>query len=164
MTLVFSCYTLAAMKEETISAYALLGRFARLVKLWQQVEKRPRRFGIDEDLHSSEIHMIESIGENNAVCVSDMARLLGVTKGAVSQTVKKLERKGLLTKYPDPGNSSRVMLELTAKGKIAFYAHVHWHETMDGGFKEYLTHLPQEKILFLDEFLNILEGFFNKRA
>ena len=152
------------MTDETISAFALIGKFARLSKLWQQIEKQPRRFGIDEDLHSSEIHMIEAIGAHKAVCVSDMARLLGVTKGAISQTIKKLGHNGLVTKYPDPANSSRVMLALPAKGKVAFYAHLHWHEVMDGGFKEYLTQLPPDKIQFLDEFMTMIERFFIKRT
>ena len=108
--------------------------------------------------------MIEVLGQESALSVTDVAKRLGITKGAVSQTLKKLENKSLVIKSIDPGNSSRAQIELTAKGKIAYYAHEHWHETMDGGFKNYFTGLPQDKIRFLDEFLSVVEDFFENRV
>ncbi len=42
---------------------------------------------------------------------------LVTTKGTVSQTVKTLEQKGLLTKQPRPGQGRSVMLFLTKKAK-----------------------------------------------
>ncbi|MBN1635996.1 MAG: winged helix-turn-helix transcriptional regulator [Deltaproteobacteria bacterium] len=152
------------MKSNSISPFSILGKFARVVKMWQQLEKQPRRFGLDEDLHSSEIHLVEVIGSNDAVGVTDLAKLLGVTKGAVSQTLGKLVKKELVHKYTDPENSSKVVAELTSRGKIAYYAHEHWHQTMDGGFKEYFTNLPEDKIRFLDEFLSLIEAFLEKRT
>ena len=42
---------------------------------------------------------------------------LGITKGTVSQTVKALESKGLVTKRADSADRRRVQLALTAKGR-----------------------------------------------
>ena len=55
------------------------------------------------------------------------------------------------------------IIGLTNKGKTAFYAHKHWHETMDGGFKEYFYTLEQDKIDFLDQFLTRIENFLKQR-
>ncbi|MBI9077297.1 MAG: winged helix-turn-helix transcriptional regulator [Desulfatibacillum sp.] len=148
------------MKNTSPTPFSLIGKFVRVIKTWQALEKQPRKFGLDVDLHSSEIHLVEAVGHNEDMCVTDLADLMGVTKGAVSQTLKKLENKRLVAKIPDPANSSRVLVQLTAKGKVAFYAHQHWHETMDGGFKEYLFGMPQDKLIFLDEFLDKLLLFF----
>ena len=138
-------------------------RFKLVMKLAVQMEQTPRPFGTDEMLTSSEIHLVEIIGENGeSQSVTDLAGLLGVTKGAVSQTLKKLDKKGLTTKRPDPENSSRAIVELTTKGKTAFYAHRHWHETMDGGFKEYFLELNQDKLDFLIEFMNKVDNFMKK--
>ena len=138
-------------------------RFNTLVKLAAQLEKTPRRFGTDEPLSSREIHIIEASGDNGEIfSVTDLARLLGVTKGAISQNLKKMEKKGLTIKIEDPHNSSRSIVKLTSKGKAAYYAHRHWHETMDGGFKDYFSRLSQENISFLDEFLNQLDAFLDK--
>lgn len=152
------------MKDKQISPYAIIEKFSRVVKMWQQIEKQPRKFGIDEDLYSAEIHLIEVVGENKDMSVSELAGLMGITKGAISQTLKKLENKDLILKALDPSNSSRFLVKLTAKGKIAFYAHEHWHETMDGGFKAYFTGLPEEKLVFMDNFLTMLENFLGKRT
>jgi len=139
-------------------------RFLTIVKLAAQLEKTPRRFGTEEPLTSREIHIIESSGDNDeTLSVTDLARLLGITKGAVSQNLKKMEKKGLTSKIDDPQNSSRSIVKLTSKGKTAYYAHKHWHETMDGGFKAYFMDLDEEKIDFLLDFINKVEDFI-KRA
>jgi len=139
-------------------------RFNNLVKLAAQLEKTPRRFGTDEPLSSREVHIIEASGDNGETfSVTDLARLLGITKGAVSQNLKKMEKRGLTTKIQDPHNSSRSIVKLTSKGKTAYYAHKHWHETMDGGFKSYFMELSEEKVDFLIEFIVKSEDFI-KRA
>jgi len=139
-------------------------RFKTVVELAVQLEQAPRRFGTDERLTSTEIHLIEIIGDNDeAYSVTDLSKTLGVTKGAVSQNLKKTEKKGLTSKIVDSENSSRSIVKLTSKGKTAYYAHKHWHETMDGGFRDYFSNLNPERIDFLIEFLGKLE-IFMKRA
>lgn len=143
--------------------FSLFAKFMHVVKLSVQLEKIPRRFGTDEPLSSSEIRLIEIIGEKNALSVTSLAEWLNVTKGAVSQALKRLENKGLTEKTPDPENNSRSIIILTNKGKIAFYAHKHWHDTLDGGFKSYFESLEPEKTAFLHEFLDRFQSFLEKR-
>jgi DNA-binding MarR family transcriptional regulator len=149
------------MKDKTI--HSLHGTFLNIMKLSEELEKIPRKFGTDENLSSTEIHLIELIGENSDVSVTQLAKLQGVTKGAVSQNLKRLESKGFILKEEDPANSSRSIIGLTNKGKTAFYAHRHWHETMDDGYKEFFLSLNQQKIDFLNEVLTKVEGFLKKR-
>ena len=148
---------------EKHSLHTIYDRFKRVMKLATQLEQTPRPFGTEELLTATEIHLVEIIGENGeSLGVTDLAGLLGVTKGAVSQTLKKLEKKNLTTKNPDPENGSRAIVGLTTKGKTAFYAHRHWHETMDGGFKEYFQNLNQDRIDFVVKFLAKFEVFLQK--
>jgi DNA-binding MarR family transcriptional regulator len=138
-------------------------RFRSVVALAVRLEQTPRRFGTDEHLTSSEIHLIEIIGDNDeALSVTDLSKVLGVTKGAVSQNLKRTDNKGLTLKIEDPQNSSRSIVKLTSKGKTAYFAHKHWHETMDGGFKEFFLNLKPERIDFLIDFLAKLEIFLKK--
>jgi DNA-binding MarR family transcriptional regulator len=162
LTEVYRDYTLSVMKES--NAHIITERFYQLVKLANELEKTPRCFGTGELLKAREIHLVELIGDNDErLSVTDLSRLLEITKGAVSQNLKKLEKKGLVFKDEDPENLSRVMVKLTSKGKIAFFAHKHWHETMDGGFKEYFMGLNQDRIDFLIEFMQKV-GLFLERA
>ena len=66
-------------------------------------------------------------------------------------------------KEVDPANISRMTVSLSTKGKIAYYSHLQWHEAMDGGFREYFVNLPEDKIHFMGEFLQMLEQFLKKR-
>ena len=141
----------------------MVGKFGRVAKLWERLDKKPRPFGTGEDLSGAEIHLIEVVGQAEGLSVTDLGRRLGITKGAVSQTLKKLEGKEIIVKETDPSNSSRVTVYLSTKGRVAFFSHLHWHETMDGGFREYFMNLSEERIRFLDEFLTILEQFLKKR-
>jgi DNA-binding MarR family transcriptional regulator len=149
------------MKET--NAHLITEQFYQLVKLANKLEKTPRRFGTDEPLSGTEIHLLELIGDNDeSLSVSDLSRLLGITKGAVSQSLKRIENKGFISKEDDPENLSRLIVKLTFKGKTAYFAHKHWHESMDGGFKEYFLGLDQGKLDFLIEFMNKVEVFLKK--
>ena len=152
------------MKKMTTSPFSLAAKFSRLSELWQQQESKPRKFGTEDDLSGSEIHVIEVVGQNEGLSVTDLAKRLGVTKGAVSQKLKRLEAKELVVKEVDPTNTSRITISLSTKGKVAYYSHLQWHEAMDGGFRKYFVNLPEDKIRFLEEFLSLLEQFLKKRG
>ena len=106
------------------------------MRLAKALDKSPKQFGTDEFLSHSDIHLIEIIGDTEGLSVTDIGKILGITKGAVSQSLKKLEAKEYTAKEPDPENLSRSMVRLTTKGWTAFWAHKHWHEKMDGGFPQ----------------------------
>jgi DNA-binding MarR family transcriptional regulator len=152
------------MKEINTEMFnALQQKFARIVGLYEKLERTPRAFGTGELLTSSEIHLIETIGDQNEqLSVTDLANFIGITKGAVSQMLKKLEYKLLTKKYEDSENLSRSIVKLTSKGKAAYFAHKHWHETMDGGYENYYRGLDEDKVLFLLDFLTKVEDFLQR--
>jgi len=152
------------MERPRVSPFSLIAKFSRVSNLWQQLDSKPRKFGTENDLTGSEIHLIEVVGQSEGLSVTDLAKRLGITKGAVSQTLKKLDAKELIVKEVDPANTSRITVSLSTKGKVAYYSHLQWHEAMDGGFRNYFVNLPEDKIRFMDEFLSILEQFIKKRG
>ncbi len=78
------------MRMSTHNMHTIHDRFKQVMQLAVRMEQTPRSFGTDELLTSSEIHLVEIIGENGeSQSVTDLSGLLGVTKGAVSQTLKK---------------------------------------------------------------------------
>lgn len=149
------------MKHEQL---AIHGKFQSLMKLAIQLDRSPKRFGTGEMLTHSEIHLIEIIGDNEGLSVTDIGRYLGITKGAVSQSLKKLEAKHYTDKETDPDNQSRSIVSLTAKGWTAYWAHKHWHETMDGGFSDYLKNLKKEEFSVILAFLERVEDFLERRV
>ena len=82
----------------------IMEQFIRIVNKFNRFEKVPMDFGVEEMLYPSEIHTIEAIGNNSRINVSQLAELLGITKGAVSQMINKLVRKQFVKKTkPVPG-------------------------------------------------------------
>jgi len=69
-------------------------------------------------LHPSEVHLILVIADG-AVNATRIAERLGVTKGAVSQTLSRLEGKGMIVKERDPHNQNELVLSLTGPGERA---------------------------------------------
>jgi DNA-binding MarR family transcriptional regulator len=68
----------------------------------------------------SEIHLMLVIKEGTGTNATRIARELGVTKGAVSQTLSRLEKKGVLRKAKDPYKKNELTLTFTAFGARAF--------------------------------------------
>jgi len=91
--------------------------FIRLVHGYNAMEKLPVRHAKDFDLFHSERHMLDKAGENPGINVTEFARVVGVTKGAVSQVIKKLENKGLVRRYKKGNNDKEVFIDLTEKGE-----------------------------------------------
>lgn len=140
----------------------IIEKFMGIVRRTADLENRPWHFGTSETLYRSEMFLLELIGEREGLSVTEAADQLGITKGAVSQTLKKLDAKGLVEKQTDPDNSLRACLYMTNKGKSAYYAHKHWHEKIDDGFKDFFIGLGPENIAFLEDFLDQLDGFLDK--
>ena len=70
--------------------------------------------------YPSEIHLLLIIREKSATNATKMADELGVTKGAVSQTLTRLEKKGVLKKTKDPYKKNELTLSFTSFGTAAY--------------------------------------------
>lgn len=112
-----------------------------------------RHFNTDVDIFRSEIHIITLIGDSNQLHVSEIARKLGVTKGAVSQSIKKLEKKGLVQKFVDESNNTRLLVRLTEKGHIAYDGHEEHHQIHDREILSYLEALNEHELDMIITFI-----------
>lgn len=160
---VYHLYSFAMTEPHAQGRQKLHGKFQTIMALALKLDKTPKAFGTGQALSHAEIHLVEIVGDNPELSVTQIADLIGVTKGAVSQNLKRLEKKGLSTKTQDPENLSRALVTLTAKGQAAYWAHKHWHESMDGGFSRYLEGLTEEETAVIVGFLCRVEDFLSRR-
>lgn len=129
----------------------------RLVWKFIEVDKKTRFYGTDTQLFVSEIHIIKTIKENEGIHVTGLAEKLNITKGAVSQVLMKLERKGMIIKDVDIHNQSRLSLRLSAKGETAYIQHENYHKMFNQAVEKILEGAEQEKVAFLKNFLTSVE-------
>lgn len=129
-----------------------------VVYTFSNYDSKARNFGTDYKLSFSEIHMLEFIGNNNNTYVSQIADYNGITKGAVSQSISKLEKKGYLYKIIDDDNKSREFIRLTEKGKVAYDNHIFYHDKINKQVLEKLNKFSENQqeaiLLFLKEIEN----------
>lgn len=140
-------------REESGVSYALL----RVVWTLFEFDKKSHYYETDTPLFEAEIHMIVAIQDCPGLHLAGYAQKFGVTKGAISQIVQKLERKGMVTKEKVFGNQSKIMLALTEKGRVAYAAHARLHREFDAMIDRLLEGEPAEHVMFLKNFLRKVE-------
>ena len=132
-------------------------KLLRVVVGLKEVDNKTRYYGTDKPLHEAEIHMIKSIKDHEGIHVTGLADILGVTKGAVSQIIMKLSKKGMIIKETDPKNLSRLVLRLTEKGETAYVQHEKLHQEFNDIINKILEEATEEQKAFLQSFLESLE-------
>lgn len=119
--------TLEEMKDE----FNLLGK---VMEKYNHISKLPFDFGVGMPLYPSEIHTIATLCNQGSMSITELAETTGVTKGAISQLVTKLEKKKLVRKTPAPDNLSKSIITPTELGKKAQEGHMNFHKTHDEKF------------------------------
>ena len=142
---------------ETDKIHTFKETFLRIINKFKTLEKIPIDHGTGHLLYASEINTLEIIGKSPGINVTELAKRKGVTKGAVSQIVTKLEKKQLITKFKDPENEKVVLLRLDKKGKIAFKNHEKFHEKYDSAIIKKLKEMSFEQIALVTNTFEILE-------
>ncbi len=110
-------------------------------------------------LHPSEIHLMQVISEYPDSSAGEMAQRLGVSNGAVSQTLARLERKGVIKKSKDPSLKNRVTASFTASGKEAMERFEAQQASSRESFSNYLTGLSKSEREVIGGFLSRIEEF-----
>ena len=95
-----------------------------LTNQFYRLERQCRNFGTDVEIHLAEIQMIMTIHNAQGIHVNGLAEKLRITKGSVSEMLRKLERKGLVRKEKDPLKMTRLNIYLTDKGLLAHQNHI----------------------------------------
>ncbi|SHI49166.1 transcriptional regulator, MarR family [Desulfatibacillum alkenivorans DSM 16219] len=107
---------------ETRSTYTdILKLFRRVVNKYRSLEKAPILFGTGDSLFRQEVSAIQAIGADPGRNVSELAHILGVTKGTASPIVTRLAKRGLVNKYKNLDNNKEVLLELTVRGESVYH-------------------------------------------
>lgn len=106
---------------------AVIHSFEKVMNQYIVSEKKPRNYGTEQLFYRSEVHTIDAIGKHNSINVTTLANYLGITKGAVSQMIDKLVKKGLVNKTVLSKSDTEVALSLTPKGKQVYEGHNEYH-------------------------------------
>lgn len=129
----------------------------RVIHQSAAIEQIPVDLGHGTLLSASEIHLIDMAGRYPNDNLKSLALRLGVTKGAISQMVKKLEEKGYITRVKAEENKKTVFLSLTISGMEVYTWHTNLHSTMYNLFREEIAKIPDSHIIATIEILSKYE-------
>ena len=96
-----------------------VSQIMELVDRILQIEKRKHIAVEGVELYPSEIHLMLHVADEQSTNLTRIAERLGITKGALSQTLARLERKGMLLKSKDPQAKNELTVSFTAQGQRA---------------------------------------------
>jgi len=134
----------------------------RLINKYNQKTKKPRTYGTEELLYPAEVHMIEIIGSYKKTTTTRLAGLLGITKGAVSQTTNKLIGKGLIEKLDSTERNNEVYIILSDSGREVFEYHRKMHADMLKKVDDVIKELSPEGIQALQKIIDIIDKSFGE--
>ncbi len=132
-----------------------LERYVRIAKV-------PVDFGTGQLLNPSEVHMLATVCTHEDITVTDIAGINDITKGAVSQTIAKLEKKGLVYREASSENLSKQFLRQTEEGQKTHDAHMKFHEEHDKEFIAYMTSLSEHDYRIVSEFCSRFHDWMHK--
>lgn len=113
-------------------------------------------------LYPNEIHTVEYIAESSTTNMTDIANQMGLTKGAVSKMIAKLESQGLLERYKYQPSQKDIYVHLTELGVQAYEGHKVYHAAMREQLNHYFEGLDPEHrkaiLAFLDVYLTEMKN------
>jgi DNA-binding MarR family transcriptional regulator len=137
----------------------LLDEWDHLINRFVFLEKR---FVFEAEglrLHPSELHVLLAIRKEPGANATRLASRLGVTKGAISQVMKRLEAKGVIGKLVVPTQKNEVTAFFTPLGHQAMEAFLESRQDIRRRFTAYLDALPEADRAVIRRFLARFAAF-----
>lgn len=100
-------------------------------------------------LNRTDGRCFDVVDHQGPISAGDLARAVGLTSGAVTSVIDRLEAKGYVRRASDPGDRRRVLVEVTAEGRSA--ARIHYTPLVERS-AEILDGLGRHEIELLTRF------------
>ena len=109
-------------------------------------------------LYPSEIHLLLFISKERSKNATIIAKKFGITKGAVSQTLSRLENKGIIKKNRDPYNKNELSISFTPLGKDIIKQFDKLKDSVKLQYDKYFSSLKQEERNTVKRYLLFMES------
>jgi DNA-binding MarR family transcriptional regulator len=137
---------------------SLAARIMATIQKILYLEKGMRFEAEGVKLYPSEIHVMMLVAEGHATNATKMAQRFGVTKGAISQTITRLESKAVLAKQKDTQNKNELTLSFTPLGEACMKRFLEARSAAHRKHGEYLAKLTNEEREVIQRFLSHLDS------
>ena len=140
----------------------VMGQLQRVINKILFLKKKSLFVFQGVEFYPSEVHLILLIKGERATNATKMAAQLGVTKGAVSQTLSRLEKKGVLIKSKDVYNKNELTLAFTPFGTEALEFYSAFSGDISKKHDRYLEDFSEDEKETIHRFLKEVEQVYDE--
>lgn len=141
----------------------LLRECIRSAALVDAFLEKPRKYAPDDNLYMREVHFVVAVGPDRSPTMSEMARSLNVTQGAVTQMVSRLEKKGYVVRSKSEGDKRMTTVSLTDRGRQLYENHLIYDQKKFAFSSEYLGEYGDEELEQLIEYERRIQQLFTNQ-
>ena len=121
-------------------------RFNSFALAFEQLKKAQHRNSIDKSITINDVHLIDLIGRNQPVNLVKLSELLEVSRSAITQSVRRLTKKDLVSFEFAPDNEKNKYLILSKKGVDVFNIHKEQQEHIETAIFSVLKNYSEEDL------------------
>ena len=114
-----------------------------------------------QNLHPSELQLLMFLKHVQDTNITAIATEMGLTKGAISQTLSRLEKKGIIRKETFPKKKNELKVQFTESGEDLMTQLNKSQKSIEGKYRRYIQSLSDEERKtvadFLDKMVQIME-------
>lgn len=114
-------------------------------------------------LYPSEIHLLLFVYHIQDKNITQIADHLGLTKGAISQTLSRLHKKGIIIKETEPFQKNQLHIQFTDQGKILMDHVNEFRGFLETEFLSYLKTKTSGEKQLISDFLDTLVSIMFKK-
>lgn len=137
-----------------------LEQYYRISNTIIRFQNIPLSFNGSMPLRPASIHLIDEIQNHPESNMTEIAQNLGITKGAVSQMIKELESKGLVTRQRSAKDGRAMHFTLTRAGIKVNEGHEAFFNDLYERVEEKLDSYSVEEVAHFEEIVSIIEDTF----
>ena len=149
-------------KHHMISDKLLLTKIFQSISTLTSLDRKKIINFEDLRLYPSEIHLLLFIFHIRDTNITRIAEFLGLTKGAISQTLTRLAMKGVILKESEPYKKNQLHIRFTPKGEKLMNHVIEFRNSLEEKYMKYISSLSGEekKVIshFLDKMVTIMQN------
>jgi len=116
----------------------------------------------EEKLHPSEVQLLMFLYHVKDTNITAIAKEMGLTKGAISQTLSRLQKKGIISKELFPEKKNELHVQFTDSGKELMTQLNKGKKSIEGKYRRYIQTLSKKEKEAISNFLDKMVMIMSK--
>ena len=140
----------------------LVGKILDSIAIINSLDKKRVITHDGQKIHPSEIQLLMFLYHVQDTNITAIADKMGLTKGAISQTLSRLQKKGIISKEMFPERKNELHVQFTEKGDLLMTLLNKSRKSLERKYLRYIKSLsePDKQVIseFLDKMNSIMKG------